>query len=568
MSDPAQPGTTSARDAIGLLVCTASEPGFPIVHASRSFEELTGYAAAEVLGRSCAMLQGPGSGAAEIAEMRRALRDGDECLVEILNYRKDGTPFWNEVLLAPMRDAEGHIERWVGVQRDVSDRRDHETELRRLALHDPLTGLPNRRLLEDRAELALRRAARESSTVAMLVLDVDQFKRVNDTLGHGAGDALLREIAVRLREALRGIDTVARMGGDEFAVLSESAAAGAGADAVADRVAACFTDPFDVAGRRLTITASAGVAVADGGGHGVRTIMRQADAAMYRAKRRGHGQVEISDDGAAADAAAGSFELEPELMRALDEGALRVEYQPKLDLRTGACNFAEALVRWTHPEHGPIAPPAFIAVAETTGLIRRIGELVLETACRDAAEMHRTWPQAPAICVNLSASELVRDDLLEIVGERIARNDISPRCIGFEWTETAALTDYARARTNLRGLRELGCHLAIDDFGTGYASLVHLREFPVHELKMDRSFITTAGSAHDARGDALRRAVIALAEGFSLTSTAEGVETAAQLHAVRALGCTQGQGFLLARPGPLETLAERIAQARANATRA
>jgi diguanylate cyclase (GGDEF)-like protein/PAS domain S-box-containing protein len=548
------------RPTVGLLQCSALEPGFPIVHASPSFELLTGYTEAEVIGRSCRILQGPETDPGAVAVMARTLRTGGECRVVVRNYRKDGSAFWNEVFLAPVTDADGRIVRYIGVQHDVTGRRESEAELARQALQDPLTGLPNRRLLQDRVTMALERAARDGGAcVAMLVADLDGFKRVNDTLGHGAGDDLLRQAAARLQANLRGADTVARLGGDEFAVLCE-AALGDAVGAVAGRVARSFAAPFEVDGHRLLVSASIGIAVADGGHATMATLLQDADAAMYRAKRRGAGLVEVFEPSMRA-ADVRRFELEVELNRALEDGTMHVEYQPKVDLATGAVRYVEALARWHHPERGPISPVAFIPVAEAAGLIGRIGEHVLATACRDAAAWraaHRPWL---GFCVNLSAAELGSDALVEHVEGRLCEHGLEPAVIGFEWTETSALTDHARVEANLRALRELGSHLAIDDFGTGHASLTHLRDFPAHELKIDRSFVASAGDGDDARDRALREAVVGLAHGFGITSTAEGIETPEQLAALRRMGCDQGQGFLLARPGRFESLAARIAGA-------
>ncbi len=545
-----------------MLVCDALEAGFPIIYASASFERLTQFSPEEVLGRSCRLLQGPDTDPLHIATMAQALRSGEECRVVVLNYRKDGAPFWNEVFLSPVIDAGGTIVSYVGVQHDVSGRVAHEAELTRMALHDALTGLPNRRLLDDRTRMALERSARDGGAVALLMLDLDHFKRVNDTLGHAAGDILLCRVASRLDHALRSTDTVARLGGDEFAVLCGPDLSSS-VQAVADRVLSVFAEPFELGAHRLPVTSSVGIAVSRRGSATVETLLRDADVAMYRAKRRGQGLVEFFDPSASThDISVERLELEVDLHRALEDGALHVEYQPKVDLGTGDVRFVEALVRWDHPERGRVPPGAFIPIAESTGLIKRIGAYVLETACRDAAAWRRRFGDPLGFCVNLSAAELVADDLLTSVERALDSSGVSPGQIGFEWTESGVLIDRAGGIQNLRALHRLGCHLAIDDFGTGYASLAHLQDVPAGELKMDRSFVATAEDQTNGRGAALRSAIIALARGFELVSTAEGIETRAQLNVLRGLGCDQGQGFLLARPGRFEALPHAIEQAR------
>jgi diguanylate cyclase (GGDEF)-like protein/PAS domain S-box-containing protein len=359
---------------MGLLVCSALEPGFPIVYASASFERLTLYAAADVVGKSCHMLQGPDTDRDKVALMARALRNGQECRVVVLNYRGDGEPFWNEVFLSPLKDAAGTIVSYVGVQHDVTARVRHDSELTHMALHDALTGLPNRRLLEDRIRMALERSARDDSSVALLMLDLDRFKRVNDSLGHGAGDALLSQVASRLSAALRSSDTVARLSGDEFAVLCEPELSSASVEAVAMRALSVFAEPFQLGPHRLPVTSSVGIAISHQRSTTVETMLREADAAMYRAKRRGQGLAELFDP-SAHDITVKRLALEVELHQALEAGALHVEYQPKVDLSTGAVSYVEALVRWKHPGRGHIAPAVFIPVAEATGLIRSVGRL-------------------------------------------------------------------------------------------------------------------------------------------------------------------------------------------------
>ena len=430
---------------------------------------------------------------------------------------------------------------------DVTERRALEQALAHQALHDPLTQLANRTLLADRTAHALARAARDGSdAVGVLFVDLDDFKRVNDGLGHAAGDALLQVVATRLLASTRGSDTVARLGGDEFAVLLEGDVAGA--MQVADRISAALRRPVTVAGREVVPNGSIGMAMARPG-EDAGVLLRNADVAMYAAKERGKGCVALFEP-EMQTAVATRLELETDLQAGLSRGEFSVAYQPIVDVGSGRTIGVEALARWQHPTRGSVPPSTFIPVAEDTGHIVALGRWVLREACRQMAEW-RALPrsgQAPPLtmAVNVSGRQLNDDALVEDVRAALAESGLDPAALVLEITESSIVQDSDQTLARLHALKALGLRLAIDDFGTGYSSLSYLRQFPIDVLKIDKSFIDgVARSGHEA---ALARTIIALAETLTLHCVAEGVETSAQLAQLRGLGCGYAQGYLFARP--------------------
>ena len=424
-------------------------------------------------------------------------------------------------------------------------------QLSRIAVTDEFTGLPNRVLFLDRLEHALQQ--RTGDKVAVIFGDLDRFKDVNDALGHAAGDHLLRAAAARLTDSVRPADTVARFGGDEFAILSEHVADPLAAIALAERLAsAVSSEPVRIDGREIHVTISMGVVVADTLGADPATLLRDADAAMYRAKAGGRGRVELFDEDLRATAAE-RLDLTNELVAGLGRGELVVHYQPEVELG-GTTVWAEALVRWRHPERGMLMPADFIDLAEDTGLIVPVGQQVLEQAALQMARWTRMPPgHAPSsVSVNISARQLVEGDLVPLTTNLLADLQLDPRCLWFELTETALLREPERAISTLHDLKELGVGLAIDDFGTGYSSLTYARMLPVDALKIDRSFVSGMGT--DLRDAGIVRATIGLARSFDILAIAEGVETQEQLDELRRLGCHFAQGYLLSRPGEPEAI--------------
>jgi len=430
----------------------------------------------------------------------------------------------------------------VALHEDVTEQRQAQERIHYLARHDLLTGLPNRGVLRDEIERALA-ACQRGETLALLCLDLDRFKPVNDSYGHAAGDALLRQVAERLRACVRETDVVARLGGDEFAVVQRGAAQPLGSTRLAQRIIEALSRPFALEGQVVHIGTSVGVALAPDDGDDPEALLRNADLALYRAKSDGRSTFSYFEAAMnhRIDARRG---LENDLRRAIDAGQFMLAYQPRFDLASGGVVGVEALLRWQHPQRGLVAPGDFITLAEETGLIVPIGRWVLEQACRDAL----AWPSHVSVAVNVSAVQFTRGSVLPDVRHALASTGLPSRRLEIEITESAMIKDGATVLAALHTLRDKGVRVAMDDFGTGYSSLSHLRSFPFDHLKIDRSFVRDAPDRPDLQ--AIVRAVATLAQGLAMQSTVEGVETTEQLHAVGALGCSAVQGYLFSRPVP------------------
>jgi diguanylate cyclase len=423
------------------------------------------------------------------------------------------------------------------------ERKRAEVELAHQAMHDALTGLPNRALFYDRLGQALNRVGRQGSAVAVLFLDLDRFKLINDSLGHGAGDKLLVSVAERLAGVLRAGDTAARFGGDEFVILCEDVSGERQAIAIAERIAAELDAPFVIDSDEVFAHTSVGIALAAEPGARPEALIRDADAAMYRAKERGGGVYEVFDD-AMRERAVRRMATENALHRALDRGEFVMHYQPIVHMATGALYGVEALARWQHPDRGLVMPGEFIEAAEETGLIIALGAWAFEAACRQSA----IWGADVMMSVNLSARQCTHPDLVATFGEILARTRADPAAVSLEITETALMEDIELSTVTLSALKELGLRLALDDFGTGYSSLRALQHFPVDVVKIDRSFIEPI--ERDPQEAAIVAAVISLSHALGLRTVAEGIETIAQVDRLRALGCDLAQGFYFAKPGP------------------
>ncbi len=492
------------------------------------------------------------------AHVRRALhrataRPGVE--LQVPDHRLqhlDGSWRWFLATAIDLRDHPA-VDGLVLNVHEISERKAAEAALQHQALHDPLTGLPNRSLLLDRLEVALERSVRDPGSVGVVFLDLDRFKLINDSLGHGIGDELLVEVAARLGALVRPGDTVARFGGDEFVVLLDRIPDESTAQLATKRLLTAFDEPFRLRGREHVVTASAGLVVADRRcGTDERKpegLLRDADAAMYQAKEHGRDRVERFD-GALRDQLLRRVQLAQDLPGAIRRGELHLDYQPLVALDGGGVVGVEALARWTHPEHGPVPPCEFIPVAEEHGLIVPLGRWVLDTAL---GQLDRWSTGDPAlrdllVSVNLSVGQLTDDDLTSTVAGLLAAHGIAPERLCLELTESTLMAEPDAGRQILGQLRTTGVQLAIDDFGTGYSSLAYLRELPVTSLKIDRSFVTRLG--RDPRDARLVAAIIGLAHELDLSVVAEGVETEAQLAELRRRGCDVVQGYHLTRPLP------------------
>ncbi|MCW2601440.1 MAG: domain S-box/diguanylate cyclase protein [Frankiales bacterium] len=461
---------------------------------------------------------------------------------------------WGEVVPGP----DGQPARMVGICWDITERREIEEELVRQALHDRLTGLPNRALLVDRLAHGLTTMERHEQRLAVLFIDIDRFKVINDSLGHEAGDEVLVEVARRLRAFMRPSDTVARFGGDEFVVLCEELDDPAQALSIAGRVQVELRRPIAVRGSEMFVTVSVGIALSSGRDDVASSLLRDADAAMYQAKQDGRARTVVFADSMRAQAM-DRLDTEVELRRALAEGQLRVHYQPLCDVKTGALVGLEALVRWQHPVRGLVEPREFIPIAEETGLIVPLGEWVLEHACTQLAAWHRAYPERAhlSVAVNLSGSQIVQPDFVFRIAEILDRSGVDRSKVELEITESVLMRDAEDTLAVLHAVKTLGVRLSVDDFGTGFSSLSYLKRFPVDALKIDRSFVD--GLGQDAEDSAIVQAVQALAVSLGMTTVAEGVETELQLRVLHELGCGRAQGFWFSRPVPAEEITVLLA---------
>ena len=483
---------------------------------------------------------------------RRAFRDFTYGLT-----RPDGVRRFICISGEPVFDETGAFAGYRGVGRDVTQTALAEQKVHELARFDSLTGLPNRNMFLGELDHLLARARRQSLPFAVFFIDLDRFKAINDSLGHAAGDQLLRLMAQRLRNTLRESDLVARMGGDEFVVLIEGGTQPADLSMVAQKLLGAIAEPVTLQGCGLFVTGSIGIAQYPRDGEDAATLLRHADAAMYLAKHRGKNNLQFYT-AELADESARQFALESELRLALNRDELLLHYQPKVDVASGRMVGVEALVRWHHPTRGLVPPGEFITLAEERGLIVPLGRWVMQAACRQIRDWRVSGLSPVPVAVNLSARQFTSETLVGDLVDAMRRYGVEASAIEVELTESALMAEPERAGEVLHSLSAMGVRLAIDDFGTGYSSLSYLKRFPAKTVKIDRSFIH--GLPADKDDVAITQAVIAMAHSLGLTVVAEGVETEAQLAMLRSLGCDEAQGYLLGRPMPAAALALRLAQ--------
>jgi diguanylate cyclase (GGDEF)-like protein/PAS domain S-box-containing protein len=522
-----------------------TDPDGVIIDVNAAFTGITGYSRAEAIGNTPRLLRSDRQDAAFYAALWGSLNATGRWQGEIWNRRKSGEIYPEWLTINAVRDERGELVNFVAVFSDISGIKQSQAQLAHLAHHDPLTGLPNRLLFADRLGHALSRAQRDGSQLALLFIDLDRFKHINDSLGHLAGDGLLQEVARRFTAAVRREDTVARMGGDEFTLLLEDLRRPEDAAVLARKLLDALADPYTIAGRDLFVTASVGISLFPRDGATADELVRNADAAMYQAKDEGRNGYHFYRPELTATALQ-RVHLEADLRRALARGELTVHYQPQIDLGTGRLIGAEALVRWHHPEQGPIPPDRFIHLAEDTGLIIELGELVLRAACRQAVEWLASGVPIERIAVNVSAHQVQRSDFVATVRRALAETGLPPRHLELEVTESFIMGQAEAGIRALHALREMGLRLAVDDFGTGYSSLGYLKRLPIHMLKIDRSFVSNLDG--DAEDLAIAKAIIALGRTLGLKVIAEGVEHDRQAGLLRAEGCHYGQGYLFGRP--------------------
>jgi diguanylate cyclase (GGDEF)-like protein/PAS domain S-box-containing protein len=525
---------------------TVLDPNATVVYQSPSIERVLGYAAEDVVGTRFERLLNPGEEGRLLHLLADRSAGAEPQVLECALRHQDGSVRQFEILYTDLLEDE-NVRGIVLNGRDVSERKAFEEQLSHQAFHDPVTGLANRALFGERVRHAVSRARREDAGLAVLFMDLDDFKTVNDSLGHAAGDAVLLEVAKRLDACVRASDTAARFGGDEFAVLLEDVNGAQDAADTAERILESLAAPLRLEGKEIYIGSSLGISVV--GGDAIADadeLIRNADAAMYIAKRDGKGGYRIFEP-AMHEGVLERLELRADLQRAMAGGQLELNYQPVVRLADGTVTGVEALLRWRHPERGLVGPDLFIPLAEEMGLIVPIGRWVLREACRQARQMQTLLPADPPLtmAVNLSVKQLQHSDIVADVTDALAESGLAASCLTLEITETVMMTDTETSLQRLHDLKALGVRLAMDDFGTGYSSLSYLSRLPVDVIKMDRSFLSAGASP---QASALASAVVGLGETLQLEVVAEGIEYQEQWTGLRELGCDLGQGFLFARP--------------------
>jgi len=531
----------------GILVTDAAHR---IISVNRAFTQITGHEPAQVLGKDVSVLGAESADGGVDDRMWSWLREHGNWHGEVHNRRRDGRHYSAWFNVAAVRGSDSGISHYVGVLTDISERKAAQARIEHLAQHDPLTDLPNRVLLADRMHQAIAQAERSNRPAAVLFVDLDHFKHINDSLGHAAGDRVLIEVSRRIVENVRASDTVARLSGDEFVVLLPEAAGIEGVVRVVSGITEAIAEPFQVEGNRVQLSASIGVSLYPRDGHDASTLLTSADHAMYHAKAAGRSTYRFFSPEMDARARE-RFRVETDLREALSRQQLQLFYQPKVDSGTACVSGCEALLRWVHPERGLLRPGAFLGVAEETGLIVPIGKWALRQACAQCSRWHAQGFRG-SIAVNLSARQFGEEDLLETVMEALEDTGLPGNLLELELTESLLVEPTGATMEVLRELRRSGVRIAVDDFGTGYSSLSYLRSYPIDTLKIAQPFVEEIAVQREAR--AIVQAIVTLARAMRLQTIAEGVEQAAQAQALRDLGVDSLQGYYFGRPVPASEL--------------
>ncbi len=539
---------TRILEATGEAVVITDARGV-ITDVNGAFQQITGYSRTDVDGSTPAILASGRHGPEFYAEMWRAIQTTGAWQGEIWNRRKNGEVYPEWLSITTLSGEDGGVAHYLGVFSDLTVAKRNEDRLYRLAYHDPLTGLANRPLVLEQLKQSIARASRNRNHFAVMFIDLDRFKRVNDTLGHNAGDMLLRDVAERLKSGVRATDTVGRLGGDEFVIILENLAGQREAATIAEKLLERMAVPFLLSGTEVFTSASVGIALYPTNGLTVEGLVKAADMAMYHAKEEGRNTFRFfqrETQGGIGE----QFALEHALWRALERDELRVVYQPQVDLNTGRILGMEALLRWLHPERGVVEPEEFIPIAEATGLIIPIGAWVLEHACTQVRQWQDEGFAVQSIAVNVSGRQLRQRDFAEQVVFALDKSRLDPEVLEIEITESSVMQNAEFALGLLQQLKSIGVRVSIDDFGRGYSSLSYLKRFPIDAVKIDRSFVH--GIACDANDQAISRGIIALGEELGLRVVAEGVESEEQVGWLRQFHCTSAQGFLFSHPVPAE----------------
>lgn len=519
-----------------------------ITYANDNFCRISGYTREELLGKNHRLLKSGTHSGKFFRDMYRQIANGHVWRGEVHNKAKDGSFYWVDTTITPQLGPDGKPVAYMAIRVDITARKLAEAKISHMAGHDALTGIGNRAVLHEKLEEALARLRRRQETFAVLVLDLDGFKHVNDTLGHAAGDELLKKLAQRLSSVLRETDILTRLGGDEFAIVqSGEANQREAAIALAVRVLEAVAKPFDLDGHHVTIGTSIGIALAPDDAADSGELLQKADLALYRVKSEGKNNFRFFDAEMSKDATE-RLHLLADMRAALTRKEFELHYQPVIDAKTHRPCGVEALVRWRHPVEGLMSPNRFIPLAEENGLMEPLGEWILEQACTDAA----SWPDDIKVAVNLSAVQFRSGKLFDVILCALLESGLPPERLELEITESVLMQNAESYSVVLQQLKNIGISIVLDDFGTGYSSLSYMTKFPFDKVKIDKSF--TQGLTNRTDCAAIVASVLTLARGLDIAVTAEGVETKQQFELLRGAGVHQVQGFLFARPGPVAEL--------------
>lgn len=538
-----------------IVICSATKRGYPVEYVNSAFERMTGFRAEEVIGQSLRIMHGSDTQQEGLQHLQELLRERREGQTTLRNYRKDGQLYWTRVHIAPVRDDTGTVTHFVASKYDITETLRYQETLEFQAWHDPLTHLPNRHLLRRQLEQTIEKSNAESVPFWVVFLDLDNFKLVNDTMGHTQGDLVLQQIARRLQDALHAHDIVARRGGDEFVFILFDHAPPRNALATVNRIMAAVSRPLKLQSHRFFPTCSMGIAVHPLDGNDSELLIKRADMAMYHAKASGRDNYQFYSEALEAQATR-RVQLEGDLHAALANGEFELHYQPQIRLSDGMVTGAEALVRWRHPQRGLVSPGEFIPLAEETGLIVPLGEWILRSAC----EQTRAWmkfglPQF-RVAVNLSARQFKDQQLPGLIRQLLDEHELAPEQLELELTETMVMSNVNQANVILQTLKSLGIMLSLDDFGTGYSSLAQLKRFPLDIIKIDRSFVSSITT--DRTDATIVQTIVKLAHNLGMLALAEGVESAEQEAVLREHGCDVIQGYLISRPLPADQFEEWV----------
>ena len=546
--------TRAVEASSNAIIITENSAEQPTIYVNPAFERITGYSANEFIGKNCKILQGNDTDQGDLDRIRRAIANGEQGTAVLLNYRKDGSPFWNELTIAPVEDEYGNVTHFVGEVRDITDYKRYQEELERQANFDSLTGLPNRNLFADRLQQSIAHAKEDNEQFAVAYFDIDNFKVINDSLGHEVGDALLKEVAQRLTTRLDPTDTAARVAGDDFMVILTN---GTFAELIRqiEETRRDLAAPMLLDGHNIEVSLSVGVCMYPDDGDSVSVLQRNADTAMYQAKRQGRNQLCLFK-AEMNQKVQRRLQLEQAMRHGLRNHEFLVYYQPQQSLNKTCLSGLEALVRWQHD--GKIVPPdEFIGMAEQNGLIVELDLFVLNEACSRIKALLSVSAGA-TMAVNVSSITFMHDDFIERFERTLKTNKVKANAIKIEVTESILIGNSDEALKRMQALKSKGVTFAIDDFGTGYSSLAYLKRFPFSQLKIDRAFITDVHEDNDSA--ALVRSMISMGHNLGIQVIAEGVESEAHIAFLRTVDCDEIQGYFLSKPLPFDELSQHFHQ--------